>query len=59
MTFLVFFVTFLLAGDAIYEHHKLPHRDPAQSWDQERLKAHDAGCPTSIYIAPKGDLEQC
>ena len=32
--------------------------DP-QSWDQANLKRHDSGCPTAIYIAPKGVLEQC
>jgi hypothetical protein len=32
---------------------------PAQSWDQEHLKAGDYGCPTAIYVAPKGVLEQC
>jgi hypothetical protein len=58
MTFLVFFVTFLLAGDAIYEHHKVEH-NPAQSWDQSNLKAHDSGCPTAVFVAPNGDLEQC
>lgn len=31
----------------------------AQSWDQENLKLHDHGCPTSIFIAPGGVLEQC
>ncbi len=31
----------------------------AQSWDQENLKRHDHGCPTAIYIAPGGKLEQC
>lgn len=33
--------------------------DPAQSWDQENLKRNDHGCPTSVYIAPGGELEQC
>ena len=31
----------------------------AQSWDQENLKRHDSGCPTAIFIAPNGVLEQC
>ena len=34
-------------------HHKW------ESWDQEHLKAHDAGCPVAVFIAPGGDLEQC
>jgi hypothetical protein len=32
---------------------------PSQSWDQENLKRHDVGCPSAIYIAPNGVLEQC
>lgn len=32
---------------------------PAQSWDQENLKRNDRGCPSSIYIAPAGVLEEC
>lgn len=32
---------------------------PAQSWDQENLKRDDHGCPTAIYVAPNGNLEQC
>jgi hypothetical protein len=31
----------------------------AQSWDQENLKRNDHGCPTAIFIAPHGNLEQC
>jgi len=35
-------------------------RDHTQSWDQETLKRHDTGsCPTAIYTAPGGTLEQC
>ena len=30
-----------------------------QSWDQENLKRNDHGCPTAIFIAPNGVLEQC
>jgi len=30
-----------------------------QSWDQENLKKNDHGCPTAIYIAPGGNLQQC
>jgi hypothetical protein len=30
-----------------------------QSWDQENLKRTDSGCPTAIYIAPHGELQQC
>lgn len=33
--------------------------NPAQSWDQANLKRNDAGCPTAIYVAPGGTLEQC
>jgi hypothetical protein len=33
--------------------------DPAQSWDQANLKAHDKGCPTAIFVAPNGNLVQC
>lgn len=32
---------------------------PSQSWDQENLKRNDSGCPTAIYVAPHGVLEQC
>lgn len=31
----------------------------AQSWDQANLKQHDRGCPTAIFVAPGGRLEQC
>lgn len=34
-------------------------QQPAQSWDQENLKRSDHGCPTAIYVAPGGNLEQC
>lgn len=30
-----------------------------QSWDQANLKKDDHGCPTAIYVAPKGELVQC
>lgn len=39
--------------------HQLPHRDPATSWDQDNLKKYDLGCPSSVFIAPHGDLMQC
>jgi len=32
---------------------------PSESWDQEHLKANDRGCPTAVWIAPAGELEQC
>ena len=35
------------------------HQRAAQSWDQENLKRHDAGCPTAIFVAPHGELQQC
>lgn len=35
------------------------HARHAQSWDQENLKRTDSGCPTAIFIAPGGVLEQC
>jgi hypothetical protein len=41
-------------------HH--PHRarhDGEFRWDQEHLKAADAGCPTAIYVAPNGVLQPC
>lgn len=41
------------------EPQALPHRPEAQSWDQERLKAQDHGCPEAIFIAPHGELVQC
>lgn len=31
----------------------------SQSWDQENLKRNDHGCPTAIFIAPDGNLQQC
>jgi len=34
-------------------------RHAEQSWDQERLKRNDIGCPTAVYIAPNGNLELC
>ena len=32
---------------------------PEQSWDQANLKRNDKGCPTAIYVAPNGELQQC
>ena len=32
---------------------------PSESWDQGNLKLHDSGCPSSIFIAPNGNLVQC
>ena len=29
------------------------------SWDQENLKREDHGCPTAIFVAPGGELNQC
>jgi hypothetical protein len=56
----------------VHEHQKLTDPQPeklitvqhgklteAQSWDQENLKKGDHSCPTAIYIAPNGVLEQC
>jgi len=34
-------------------------RTATESWDQENLKKNDHGCPTAIFIAPNGELEQC
>lgn len=34
-------------------------RLPTQSWDQENLKRNDHGCPTAIFVAPGGNLQQC
>lgn len=36
-----------------------PNRPASESWDQANLKAHDHGCPTSIFIAPGGNLVEC
>lgn len=36
-----------------------PAHDPSQSWDQANLKRYDHGCPTSVFIAPDGNLVQC
>ncbi len=33
--------------------------EPGESWDQGNLKRNDSGCPTAIYRAPGGHLEQC
>lgn len=41
------------------EHQASENRCPGQSWDQESLKRNDHGCPTAIYIAPGGELQQC
>lgn len=38
---------------------RLPHRNPAESFDQANLKKNDSGCPTAIFTAPNGNLEQC
>jgi len=54
MRALLLSVALLLAGCA--------HRhNPAESWDQERLKAHDDTCRTMVYrVNPAtGVLEQC
>lgn len=37
----------------------LPHRPKWESYDQGNLKRHDSGCPTAIYVAPGGNLEEC
>lgn len=36
-----------------------PERPKSMSWDQDNLKRQDYGCPTAIYVAPGGNLEQC
>jgi hypothetical protein len=38
--------------------HKLHEPDP-QSWAQDNLKRNDTGCPTAIFIAPHGNLQEC
>jgi hypothetical protein len=38
---------------------QLPAQLPSQSWDQANLQQNDFGCPTAVYIAPNGVLEQC
>lgn len=35
------------------------HHPAAQSFDQANLKRNDNGCPTAIYVAPGGVLQQC
>lgn len=37
----------------------LPHRDPTLSWDQSNLKLTDHGCPSAVFVAPKGELVEC
>jgi hypothetical protein len=39
--------------------YRCADHNPSQSWDQANLKRNDHGCPTAIYIAPGGNLEQC
>ena len=52
------FVCFILILIILLTACKAPH-DPRQSWDQEHLKRHDVGCPSAVYIAPDGELQQC
>jgi hypothetical protein len=33
--------------------------NPSQSWDQGNLKRNDDGCPTAVFVAPRGELVQC
>lgn len=49
------------SGALIHQHHESQRtqHDPAQSWDQANLKKDDHGCPTAVFIAPNGVLEQC
>jgi hypothetical protein len=44
-------------GDS--RHIQLPHRPRAQSFDQENLKLRDSGCPSAVFVAPNGELQQC
>jgi len=37
----------------------LPHRNPAESFDQSNLKRSDSGCPSAVFVAPNGELQQC
>lgn len=54
---------FLAMSDAWCAEHDYPAAHctvPATaSYDQANLKAGDRGCPTAIYVAPNGILEQC
>lgn len=68
MGWLIGILIFFGADVMVHEHHKImddrqPPTDagagPGQSWDQENLKRDDAGCPTAIYVAPGGELEEC
>jgi hypothetical protein len=47
-------IIFSLYGCAAQPTHLV-----SQSWDQQNLKNHDVGCPTAVYIAPKGELIEC
>jgi hypothetical protein len=50
-----------VADTGVHAHPSLPHREQAQSWDQENLKRNDRGCPTAMfYVNPKTQLlQQC
>lgn len=39
--------------------HRARLHEQAESWDQENLKRNDRGCPTAVFVAPEGNLEQC
>ena len=55
-------VAFLFIGFVLMLASKLvpeQHTPNAQSWDQENLKQTDHGCPSAIFIAPRGELTQC
>jgi len=60
-----FCLTLLIAGaisgcmhSGAYTHN-MHSRASWESYDQANLKRNDAGCPTAVWIAPAGELEQC
>lgn len=48
-----------MIGTLLFGCATAPHRPTSQSWDQERLKLNDHGCPSAIFVAPAGELVQC
>lgn len=59
MIFVVWTIFMVGAETAALIHEHRQEQRHSQSWDQENLKRNDRGCPTAVYIAPHGVLEQC
>lgn len=55
LVFIIFWAAFWIHGCEV----PAASYAPTQSWDQENLKRHDVGCPTAVFVAPHGNLEQC